>query len=427
MNRWTMFAIFSAVMLTMAACGGEGAAERAPTPLPTDVSALEAEATVEPIVADAATVPPLAPTDTPVPSVILAPTATVEEPPAPSPTSSPIPVPTPIPTATVAVVPTPTLAPVAVPIPTLVPTPTPTPAPSTLPSLPDSASPGLQACLAEVISQELLTRLAEGESPSIPELMTMAPCLLALGDSEEPDDTDEATATAVSAIVEGQLTSVQLPTAVSIPADNSGCQEFEGNVCAELRWELLSGIQSGEATRIRIAPSDPNVIYAVFDANDMSAWKSTDAGVTWQRISHNAHTSDLVVHPTNPDIALYSVLENNVYGTVDGGRSWQAVLTAAAGVERGAAQFNALAQSSSSPGVVYAAVGGEERGTFGGSGTSKIFSSSDSWQHLGASLARVGTGCSIFSNRGFQRPDCGVRRHHLRNIQERRLRPILDR
>ena len=244
------------------------------------------------------------------------------------------------------------------------------------------------------MSQESLTHLAAGESLSVSELMTMMPCMLAFDGADQDDGTDRGTATSVSTLVEAQLTNVRLPAPVSTQADNTGCQEFESRVCAELRWELLSGLQSGEATRIRIAPSDPNVIYAVLDANDMSAWKSTDAGVTWRRVSHNAHPSDLVVHPTNPDIALYSVLESNVYGTVDGGRSWRAVLTAAAGVERGATQFNALAQSASSPGVVYAAIGGEEMGFGGGTGASTIyrsFNSGSSWEQVwqGSELGSV--------------------------------------
>ena len=48
-----------------------------------------------------------------------------------------------------------------------------------------------------------------------------------------------------------------------------------------------------------------------------------------------------------------------------------------AGVERGAAQFNALAQSISSPGVVYAGIGGEGMSFSGGSGTSTVYRSSD--------------------------------------------------
>jgi photosystem II stability/assembly factor-like uncharacterized protein len=127
----------------------------------------------------------------------------------------------------------------------------------------------------------------------------------------------------------------------------------------------------------------------VFDANDMSAWKSSDAGVSWQRVDHFAHASDLVVHPTDPDIALYSTLENNVYGTQDGGATWESVLTATAGFERGATQFNALAQSSSQPNVVYAATGGaSQRGRSSG-GTSVIYRSSDTgnqWQNVWTGL-----------------------------------------
>ncbi len=146
-----------------------------------------------------------------------------------------------------------------------------------------------------------------------------------------------------SSVVTARLTSRQLPRPVAAMAKEPGCQKFEGGQCAELRWERLFGLRSGEFTRIRIAPSDPRVIYATLDANDMSVWKSTDAGATWQRVGHNAHSSDIIIHPFNPEIAIYAVLENNIYRTGDGGRSWKTVLTAAPGFERSANQFNALA------------------------------------------------------------------------------------
>ena len=363
------------ILLLLAACGGEAAI---PTTVPPATVALISPTLVPEPTADAVTTSTQVPTSTdePVVAPTTAPTAAPIAAQAPTPAATvesvvvPTPVPTSMPEPAETLVPAPSPAPTAATdsTPTEVLAPTPIPTPDLTHSEPPSSESGsseLQACLTEVLSVETVLRLAAGESPSMSELMEMTPCLLAFGDSDEEGGQDGGTITSARATVDGQLTNVQMPTPVSAPADNTGCQEFESGDCAELRWELLSGLQSGEATRIRIAPSDPNVIYAVFDANDMSAWKSTDAGVTWRRVAHNAHTSDLVVHPTNPDIAIYSVLENNLYGTFDGGRSWRAVLTAAAGFQRGAAQFNALAQSTSSPGVVYAAVGGEERGIVG--------------------------------------------------------------
>ena len=348
------------------------------------------------------------PTPTVLPTLVTLPTpeptqATV---PTPVPTLAPDPTPVPVPT------PVPTLAPDPTPVP--VPTPTaPTPTPVPTPTVPEELSDDttqapsetgtesseLLTCVSGVLSQETLQEIISGESePSALEMFQMMPCLLAHGGLEQLfGETSTQTAAAETTVAEttatGQLTDVRFPEPTGTGPDQTGCQEFESGVCAELRWEQLSGLQSGEATRIRIAPSDPNVIYVVFDANDMSAWKSADAGVTWRRVSHNAHPSDLIVNPIDPDIALYSVLENNVYGTVDGGTSWRAALTAAAGVDRGAAQFNALAQSSSSPGVVYAAIGGEARG-IGASSTSAIYHSSDSgstWERVweGSEMAAV--------------------------------------
>ena len=201
---------------------------------------------------------------------------------------------------------------------------------------------------------------------------------IAITDDARPGDPPrDCVKAGTSPVVKAWLSSTRLPSAQMAAPSSSGCQEFEDGVCAELRWKLLTGLQSGEVTRIRIAPSDPNVVYAAFDANDMTVWKSSDAGRTWQRVSHTSHPSDLIVHPTNPDFALYSTLENNVYGTEDGGRSWQPVLTSAAGFERGDAQFNALAQAASQPNIIYAATGGEQFGFAVAGGTAVIYRSDD--------------------------------------------------
>jgi photosystem II stability/assembly factor-like uncharacterized protein len=94
---------------------------------------------------------------------------------------------------------------------------------------------------------------------------------------------------------------------------------------------------------IAVAPSDPNVVYVgsgeanirgnVAPGNGI--YKSVDAGKTWNHVwTQEGQIGQMVVHPTNPDIAFAAVLghafgpnpERGVYRTTDGGRTWKQVL-----------------------------------------------------------------------------------------------------
>ncbi len=92
-----------------------------------------------------------------------------------------------------------------------------------------------------------------------------------------------------------------------------------------------------------LAPSDPNVIYVGSgEANTrgnvaigLGIWKSIDAGSTWQQVwKVRGQIGQMIVHPTNPDIAFAAVLGSpfgssetrGIYRTEDGGKSWQRVL-----------------------------------------------------------------------------------------------------
>jgi photosystem II stability/assembly factor-like uncharacterized protein len=94
---------------------------------------------------------------------------------------------------------------------------------------------------------------------------------------------------------------------------------------------------------IAVAPSDPNVVYVGSgEANirgNVAAgngiYKSTDAGKRWKHVwKQEGQIGQLIVHPTNPNVAFAAVLghafgpnpERGVYRTADGGKTWKLVL-----------------------------------------------------------------------------------------------------
>ncbi len=102
---------------------------------------------------------------------------------------------------------------------------------------------------------------------------------------------------------------------------------------------------SSSVGALAIAPSDPNIIYVGMGEaairNTLSLgdgiYKSTDAGRSWKYIGleHSYSVGRIIVHPTNPNIAFVAVLgqvfgknkERGLYRTLDGGATWQQVLS----------------------------------------------------------------------------------------------------
>lgn len=109
-------------------------------------------------------------------------------------------------------------------------------------------------------------------------------------------------------------------------------------------WKPLFDEQASQSIgSFALAPSDPNVIYVGGgEANTrgnvaigLGIWKSVDAGATWQQVwKVRGQIGQMIVHPTNPDIAFAAVLGSpfgpaetrGVYRTLDGGKNWQRVL-----------------------------------------------------------------------------------------------------
>jgi photosystem II stability/assembly factor-like uncharacterized protein len=151
---------------------------------------------------------------------------------------------------------------------------------------------------------------------------------------------------------------------------------------------------------IAVAPSAPNVVYVGSGEANIRGnvgagngiYKSLDGGKTWNHVwVQEGQIGQLIVHPTNPDVAFAAVLghafgpnpERGVYRTTDGGRSWKQVLKKDA--DTGA---SAVAFDPSNPNILFAGLWQARRYPWdlvsGGPGSGLYVSrdGGDSWKQL---------------------------------------------
>ena len=112
-------------------------------------------------------------------------------------------------------------------------------------------------------------------------------------------------------------------------------------------WKSVSdGFFGGSIGAVAVAESDTSVVYAGGGEKTVrgnvsfgyGVWRSGDAGKTWQRagLDKSRFVSRLRIHPTNPDVVYAAVLgdifkpdaNRGVFKTTDGGQSWEKVLFA---------------------------------------------------------------------------------------------------
>lgn len=125
---------------------------------------------------------------------------------------------------------------------------------------------------------------------------------------------------------------------------------------------------------IRVAASDPNIVYAGTGSDGLRSnvisgkgvYKSIDAGKTWQHIGlENAgQTGAVEIHPTDHNIVFVAAIgqafqsnsERGVFRTKDGGKSWEKVLYIS-----DTTGFADLEFMPSNPNIIYAAAWRAER------------------------------------------------------------------
>jgi len=81
---------------------------------------------------------------------------------------------------------------------------------------------------------------------------------------------------------------------------------------------------------VKIAPSDPRVVYVIAESNEGTLFRSDDGGDSFKKVtdkleivSRGLYYTDMRVHPTNPEVvfAVASLLQKSI----DGGKSWERI------------------------------------------------------------------------------------------------------
>ena len=137
-------------------------------------------------------------------------------------------------------------------------------------------------------------------------------------------------------------------------------------------WKNISDgfFTVGTIGDIAVSESDPNVVYVgtgehavrgVMTSFGNGVYRSTDAGATWKHIGleKTRHISDVVVHPSNPDILFVGAqgplhgpgTDRGVYKSTDGGASWKKTLY----VDENTG-VSSLVMDMTNPRILYAAV-----------------------------------------------------------------------
>ncbi len=116
---------------------------------------------------------------------------------------------------------------------------------------------------------------------------------------------------------------------------------------AGISWFNVSDkyFKTGSVGDVAVSESDPNVIYVgmgehavrgVMSSYGDGVYKSVDGGKTWKNmgLEKTRHISDVVIHPSNPDIVYVAAQganhgpnpERGIYKSSDGGNTWKRTL-----------------------------------------------------------------------------------------------------
>lgn len=131
--------------------------------------------------------------------------------------------------------------------------------------------------------------------------------------------------------------------------------------------QYVTGMVRLGVSSIVVHPTNPNIIYIgtgdrdSYDAPGYGVWRSLDGGLTWA--AHNTGmgnktVSEILMHPTNPDIMIAGTSSSRVYRTINGGTTWTSTTLGSTPRD--------IAFKPGDPNTVYAAGTGFYKSTNGG-------------------------------------------------------------
>ncbi len=257
------------------------------------------------------------------------------------------------------------------------------------------------SCVEEVLGMDRNDSFVLGRSsPTAEELSLVDHCRLGgqfswAGDDDGGPvfaDVGEVVPVSPPTLIVGSLQSVRSPEPAYMAAPSQGCSTFEGGECAELRWERVTGLRTGSTSVLAISPSHPDVVYAGFDSNAMSIWRSDDAGETWIHVGASAHVSGIAIKPDDPNIVLHSVIEGDLLYSSQAGWRHEVALS-----NRGTEnyRFSTVAFAPGDPNIAYTSASGQRGDEHKGKQVSaEFFTSTDA----GRNWSLVGTcdACGVF-------------------------------
>ena len=144
-----------------------------------------------------------------------------------------------------------------------------------------------------------------------------------------------------------------------------------------ITWKNISDgfFKTGSVGAIAVAESDPNIVVVgmgehaargVMTSMGDGVYKSMDAGKTWSRLGldKTRHISDVVIHPTNPNIIYVTAQgaqyapskERGIYKTTDGGKTWKNILSV-----NNTTGASSLSMDMTNPRILYASMWQHQR------------------------------------------------------------------
>ena len=177
-----------------------------------------------------------------------------------------------------------------------------------------------------------------------------------------------------------------------------------------LTWNNISDtfFKTGTVGAIAVSESDPNVVIVgmgehaargVMTSMGDGVYKSTDAGKTWTHIGldKSRHISDVIIHPSNPDIIYVTAQgaqfapsdDRGIYRTTDGGKTWVNILSV-----NNITGPSSLSMDMNNPRILYAAMWQHQRYPWtmvsGGenSGLYKSTDGGDTWEKMEKGLPK---------------------------------------